>query len=333
MKTFAAVSLALAAGSNALVARQSTCCFHLSASGGETGNVGQLSDGQNRIGGGLPEGQYCIDSNGGLTDQSSRGCILTPPTTQFQCDVGASPTSGFSVGNGGALSSNGNSQFYACPTGDNGSFNIYTTPVAGQSGCVQVSLTADNCAPAASPSPSPSPTPSPTSQAPPAATQSQCPAALTGNYEFPHLIVPVDSNNPNQAAGTSLNGTVTPSVSSIFNFDIPSSDSGKTCSLVFLFPNQSDLQTSSFSFSGSGSIDFASLQGTANAQTSFSNTPALNQDLAVITVAPGNSYNVASFACPAGRTVAFKLSTTSSTNLNYFQDFNPSPIGLYITVC
>ncbi|KAI9702354.1 MAG: hypothetical protein M1836_000833 [Candelina mexicana] len=323
MKTFAVVSLALAAGSNALVARQSTCCFHLSASGGQSGTVGQLSDGQNRIGGGLPQAQYCIDSNGGLTDQSSRGCILTPPTTQFQCDARGSPTPGFSVGNGGALSSNGNNQFYACPTGDNGSFNLYVQPVQGQQGCVKVSLTADNCAPAASPSPSPSP--SATSQAPPAATQSQCPAALTGNFEFPHLIVPVDSNNPNRAAGTSFNGQVTPSIASIFNFDIPQSDSGKTCSLVFLFPKQSDLQTSSFTFSGSGSIDFSSLQGPANAQTSFSNTPALAVDLAVITVAPGNSYNIASFPCPAGQTVGFKLSTTSDTNLNYFQDFNPAP--------
>ncbi len=329
MKTFA-ISLALAAGTNALVARQPQCCFDLTASGGQSGNVGQLDDGQNRIGGNLPTGHYCIDSNGGLTDsvrwhcpsrlqllltwiQSGRGCILTPPTTQFQCDAGASPTPGFSVGDGGVLSSNGNSQFFACPTGAgvNGEFNIYTSPVEGQDQCVQITLTANNCAPAASPSPSSAPAPSPTAAE---HTQSQCPAALTGNYEFPHLIVPVDSNNPNQAAGTTFFGEVSSSVSSIFNFDIPQSDSGRACSLVFLFPNQADLVTSSFTFSGSGGIDFAELSGTANAQTSFSNAPATSQALGHITVSPGNSYNVASFA------VRFLLSSckimsTEGTNI------------------
>lgn len=67
----------LAAGANALVARTSSCCFHLTAAGGASGSVGQLSDGQNRIGGGLPPGTYCIGPNGGITDGNGRGCILT----------------------------------------------------------------------------------------------------------------------------------------------------------------------------------------------------------------------------------------------------------------
>lgn len=74
--TFAIAALALG-GANALVARDNTCCFHLTASGGASGSVGQLDDGQNRIGGGLPPTQFCIDSNGGITDSSGRGCILT----------------------------------------------------------------------------------------------------------------------------------------------------------------------------------------------------------------------------------------------------------------
>lgn len=77
MKTFAAVAATLVASANALVGRDGSCCFHLSASGGASGSIGQLSDGQNRIGGGLPVGQYCIGSNGGITDGQGRGCILT----------------------------------------------------------------------------------------------------------------------------------------------------------------------------------------------------------------------------------------------------------------
>lgn len=77
MKSFVAITLAFVAGTNALVPRANTCCFGLTASGGASGSVGQLSDGQNRIGGGLMPGSYCIDSMGGITDASGRGCILT----------------------------------------------------------------------------------------------------------------------------------------------------------------------------------------------------------------------------------------------------------------
>lgn len=58
-------------------------CFGITAYGGPGGAVRQLSDGQNRIGDErLPVGKYCLGSNGGVVDAKSRGCILTPPTTQ-----------------------------------------------------------------------------------------------------------------------------------------------------------------------------------------------------------------------------------------------------------
>lgn len=75
MRSFAAIA-AFAAGANALVGRGNTCCFHLDASGGASGTVGQLGDGQNRLGGGLPVAKFCIDSSGSITSNNS-GCILT----------------------------------------------------------------------------------------------------------------------------------------------------------------------------------------------------------------------------------------------------------------
>ncbi|XHG01963.1 hypothetical protein AWENTII_005329 [Aspergillus wentii] len=49
MKTLVTL-VAFAAGTQALISRTASCCFHLTASGGASGSVGQLSDGQNRIG-------------------------------------------------------------------------------------------------------------------------------------------------------------------------------------------------------------------------------------------------------------------------------------------
>jgi hypothetical protein len=52
MKTFALSILAPASRVNALIAHGANCCFHLSTSGGASGPTGQLTDDQNRIGGG-----------------------------------------------------------------------------------------------------------------------------------------------------------------------------------------------------------------------------------------------------------------------------------------
>ena len=41
------------------------------------------------------------------------------PTTQFQCDSGASPATGFSVGCDGTVAYNGSTTFYECQTGEN----------------------------------------------------------------------------------------------------------------------------------------------------------------------------------------------------------------------
>ena len=166
------------------------------------------------------------------------------------------------------------------------------------------------------------------------AAASGCPASLSGTHEFPHLIVPVDKNSPTTASGTSYNGTVSSTVSSIFNFDIPASDSGKTCSLVFLLPSQGDLVTSAFTLSGSGGLDFARLVAPATAQTSYSNVPAVAKDLGgPASVTPGNEYVIGSGPCYAGETISYEVSATGSLALNYFQDSAASAIGLYITVC
>ncbi|KAJ5676527.1 uncharacterized protein N7477_002160 [Penicillium maclennaniae] len=297
---------AFAAGSQALVSRASSCCFTLSSNGSP---VGQLSDGQNRIGdNSLPAGQYCING-GSITDGQGRGCILTPPTTQLQCDVGATPTSGFSISSNGLLEYNGSPDFIACETGDNGGLNIYTTQSNDLSNCQKIELQASSCSSGNTPPPS-----------------TNCGAALSsGNYESPPPDYSYRFLVPNKAAGTSSNGEVTSTVSSIFNFDIPSSDSGKTCSLVFLFPEKANLQTSSFTFSGDGKIDVSKLSMAATTSTTFNNAPSVSQDFGDITVSPGNSYIISTFSCPAGQTVAYEMKNAGSTELNFFEDFNPAP--------
>lgn len=176
--------------------------------------------------------------------------------------------------------------------------------------------------------------PAPTKPAETPSSDKKCPTNLSGAYEYPHLIVPVDSANPTTAKGTSYFATISPTVSSIFNFDIKPEDAGKTCSLVFLFPEQKDLETSSFTFNGKGGIKVTSITAPATEQTTYNTVPAAGQLTQTISsVQPGNEYFVASMACPAGQRIGVEFSSTDGLDLHYFQDYNPSPIGAYITVC
>jgi hypothetical protein len=430
------VQAAFGLGANALVARNSAQqCIQLKSSGGASGVLGQLSDGQNRVGGGHPTGCYCM-SNGGFTDSNGRGCILTSPTTQFQCDAGASPTSGFSLGSDGKVNYNGSGKFYACPVNENGEWNVYSQPVKDQTKCVEISLSsAGSCgsgaqssmpasyspaqsqpaysasmpapqsskeapkpsapapqsskaapkpsapapqsskeapkpsAPAPSPparsqpaysasmpapqssnqvpkpsapapqsskpAPKPSaPAPKPSSSAPQPSTPSNaCPTDLNGAYQYPHLIIPIDSQSPTTAHGTSYFGTLNSHTCTIFNFDIPASYASKTCTLLFLFPEQKDLTTSSYNVSGSGMCSFSKLKGPASQQTTWANQPGKETQLGSWNVQPGGSYSVASGECAAGQTVSYEVCSAGDFSLEYFQDWNPSPIGLFIRQC
>lgn len=148
------------------------------------------------------------------------------------------------------------------------------------------------------------------------------------------MIVPVDKTRPDKAGGTSYNGTISSTISSIFNFDIPQTGSGKTCILVFLLPQRDQLTTSAFSLTGSGGFDVAQLSSPATEQTSYNTVPSVSSDLGgPESVTPGNEYVIASGSCAAGQRISYEVTATGSLDLNYFQDFNPSPIGFYVTVC
>lgn len=138
-------------------------------------------------------------------------------------------------------------------------------------------------------------------------------------------MVRIDSAKPDITHGTGLNGTINSTVSTTFNFDIPSSLSGRTCSLVFLFPKKEDLVTTSFSFTGDGKIAVGKLSQTVSSSTTFNNVPSVSQGLGVITISPGNSFVISTFSCPAGQAVAFEMKNAGSTDLEFFEDFNPPP--------
>lgn len=326
MKTFFAAASIFVASAKALYTRtDSSCCFGLSAVvSGVSSTIGQLSDGQNRAGGGLTPASFCLKDTS-ITDGNGRPCVITSPETQFQCDSGSVAAKGFSIGCDGLLAHDGSTTFYQCQTGQNGESNIYITP--GGTACTQITLSVqgNSCVPACP------------SSSPP--TQKSCPVQFT-DFQYPHLLVPIDSGNAGAAAGTSYFLTVSPTTSTLINFDIPASYAGRTCSLVFLFPAQSALETSSFTFSGNGALSFSELSGVASLDSTWNSRPGTKTTFGDVTVAPGASaggYVITTFACPAGQAVGFEVGVgeggKGNTKLKLFQDYNPSAIGAYIFPC
>ncbi|KAK4897619.1 hypothetical protein LTR27_004765 [Elasticomyces elasticus] len=182
-----------------------------------------------------------------------------------------------------------------------------------------------------------SPVPSASGSSPaPSANGTSCPTNLDGQYQFPHLLIPVNSETPNTAFGTQYNGVISSTVSSIFNFDVPSDYAGKTCSLVFLFPEKAALQTSAYTFNTHGGISVSELSSPATAKTTYATVPAVSvADFGSIASLKAGSKNVvASQKCAAGRTVSYMFKSTGGLDLKWFQDAqSPSPIGAYITAC
>ena len=136
------------------------------------------------------------------------------------------------------------------------------------------------------------------------------------------------------AQGTVYSAHLSPAISSLFNFDIPPAYRGLTCSLVFHFPTRESLQTSNYTVSGSGGIEVVQLVSPATAKTTYDNLPAIAADVGSIAdLRAGSSHVISSEACAAGSRIGYEISATGSLDLEYFQDYNPAPIGLYITAC
>ncbi|KAJ5495777.1 hypothetical protein N7539_000893 [Penicillium diatomitis] len=219
MKSSIAIA-SLAVGANALVTRGSDCCFHITTSGGASGELGQLGDGQVRVNDHtLSPSKFCL-SNGVITDSEGRPCVVTGKqasfhilndgfeeplvanldtlpstgeTTQFQCDAGSTGTSGFSVSSSGKLEFNGNADFVACATGLNGGSNIYTTESDKVTQCVDVQLMADStCAAPAPSSVAPVASPSSTPCSPWSTWQS---SSMTTSSSMPWGSSPVGSSS------------------------------------------------------------------------------------------------------------------------------------------
>ncbi|KAH7018349.1 ubiquitin 3 binding protein But2 C-terminal domain-containing protein [Microdochium trichocladiopsis] len=180
---------------------------------------------------------------------------------------------------------------------------------------------------------------------PPAPT-AHCALNLEGLSESPHLMVPVDSGHPDQSYGPSYYGQISQNASTFYNFDIPASDAGKTCTLFFDFPYASFTSTG-YMWSGTGKLSFEQMRGPAISNTTYNSRPDVFMEIANLDIEPGENYVVNTFPCPAGERVTYQIREDHvssnagdsdsqhrpDTCLYYLQEHKPVPMGLFISKC
>jgi glucan endo-1,3-beta-D-glucosidase len=173
-------------------------------------------------------------------------------------------------------------------------------------------------------------TPSPVIMPDPFSSIAPEPLTLTGPFEFPHLVVPIDNANPDTVIGSQYVARLSPTYSSLYNFDVRPSYAGKTCSLVFHLPLLSGDWWQLIQYKSAGGIIVSQLNNIATDITSASKVGNTRPIGSVSSLSPGGGYTINSAPCEAGKTVGYRIDAVGGLDLQYFQMVTP-PTGLFMT--
>ena len=291
--------------------------------------IGQIADGQFRLGASQPAVQYStvFISNGDVKDQNQRTCYITSETGQLQCSetpIQGAFTSYFEICSGN-LAYNGSTQFYHCKGNTEEGDNIYIKD-QNNGGCSTITLSlseSNNCPHSSIQATSTTPHPSQSS-------------ACVGKTIYPNLLIKVDSAQPEKHYGTGYNISLSATVSTIVSFDIEQGASGY-CQLNFLLPFNPGSDTSApfgYFATENGKISVYELEGSPNKDsTSYSNKPAHSEEVSSFSLTKGQTSYGYVFVCPIGQRVSYELVAQQGTVVEIFEDYNPPPIGVVINEC
>ncbi|KAF2742915.1 hypothetical protein M011DRAFT_252201 [Sporormia fimetaria CBS 119925] len=136
--------------------------------------------------------------------------------------------------------------------------------------------------------------------------------------------------NPETPNGVQYTARLTPTYSTLFNFDVHPEHAGKTCSLVFYLPNSPHGRWRHYDYKASGGIRVSQLENIATAASTWANVGGVRPVGTVAQLGFGGNL-VTEFPCPAGRTVGYRVDSINGLDLGYFQMVRPAS-GLFVRV-
>lgn len=156
---------------------------------------------------------------------------------------------------------------------------------------------------------------------------------LQGPFEAPNLIVPVDKSDPSKIIGNGYVAQLSPTLATVFVYDVRAEYQGKTCNLAFHMPPAFPWpDMSPVKIRSPGGIIVSSVgQQAASADISASNVVSSGVVGWIPSVSPSNQYDLASFPCPAGQRVAYQVESTGGLAMDFFQMTMP-PLGMFMSV-
>ncbi|KAI3319388.1 ubiquitin 3 binding protein But2 C-terminal domain-containing protein [Xylariaceae sp. AK1471] len=155
----------------------------------------------------------------------------------------------------------------------------------------------------------------------------------------PDQIILTDKGNPDMTYGpnSGMNIQVSPNASSIFNFHFSDSDLGKICEISFLLPNSNtNADGTPYNLTGTGFVTFSALDGWANANTTYGNSPRIIETISNAPLYAGVGQGFGRFACPGSTSRTSVLLTEApmaDTCLNCVQGAVGDGIGMYLQKC
>jgi hypothetical protein len=155
------------------------------------------------------------------------------------------------------------------------------------------------------------------------------PRGLTPPFIAPHLIVFIDSSNPNLVIGNQHAAQISLTRSTLFVFNVEYGR-GNTCKLVFALPPTVDPNyVAPYTFSSPGGIAVSRLDRPADGTVSASSVGGSSVVGSVPQLLPGNKYVIQSGPCEYEQLVGYRVDLSSGLDLQFFQMTSPA-LGLFI---
>jgi glucan endo-1,3-beta-D-glucosidase len=154
---------------------------------------------------------------------------------------------------------------------------------------------------------------------------------LRGAFEAPHLIIPIDKGDPTKVVSNGYTALLSPTVSTVFVFDVAPEQQDKICNLVFFVPPALPFQDlAPVKIRSPGGISVSRLDNhPASQDISASNVGSAAPFGTAPSVQFANQYNVGSAPCEAGQRVAYQVDSTKGLTMDFFQMTSP-PLGLFM---
>ncbi|KAI4638259.1 hypothetical protein J4E93_010258 [Alternaria ventricosa] len=156
--------------------------------------------------------------------------------------------------------------------------------------------------------------------------------SLQEPFEYPHQLIPIDKADPTKVIGNGYTAQLSPTISTVFVYDIRPEFAGKTCTLALHMPPPFPIsETAPVQIRTPGGISVSRLANQVSDTVSMQSVGNSSLLGVVQSIEPAHQYNVASFPCESGQRVSYQVDSINGLDMNWFQMTYPA-LGLFMLV-